>query len=261
MHSLPVFVRVSGRKVVIIGEGEAALAKRRLVERAGGVVVGARDAAEALLVIVAVDDAHVAADEAQFCRQQGKLVNVVDRPELCDFTMPAIIDRSPVLVAVGTGGASAGLAAALRQRLEKLLPPTIGSLAAALAAVRDTIRGRWPDAADRRHALQDALADGASLDPLSGRPGAEAVQAWLGAHDDMVGEALARIDLTSDDPDELTLRAARLLAGADQIWHDGSAPAAVLARARADAALFVAPQPPVPPYAGHVVWIDCSALS
>ncbi|WP_169803557.1 precorrin-2 dehydrogenase/sirohydrochlorin ferrochelatase family protein, partial [Sphingomonas adhaesiva] len=144
MHSLPLFVRLAGRAVILVGDGEAADAKRRLLERAGARIVGEDDAA-AVLAIVADDDAAVARLKAR-----GVLVNAVDRPALCDFTLPAIVDRDPVLVAIGTGGVSAGLAAALRQRLEGMLPAGLGELARGLYAARDTVRARFPDGAARR---------------------------------------------------------------------------------------------------------------
>ena len=131
MKQLPVFLNLSGRTVVLVGEGEAADAKARLIARAGGRVVAAWEDGAAL-AFVALDDAAEARTAAEALRARGLLVNVVDRPELCDFTTPAIIDRNPVTIAIGTGGASAGLAKAVRQRIEALLPSRLGALASAL---------------------------------------------------------------------------------------------------------------------------------
>jgi len=230
IHSLPLFHRIAGQPVIVLGEGEAALAKRRLVERAGGIVVG-EDNAEARLAFVAMDEPEAAAARL---KARGLPVNVADRPELCDFTTPSLLERGPVLIAVSTGGASAGLAKALRLRLEALLPAGLGKLAEALQNARGALRDRWPDAADRRRALDVALTEGGALDPLSEADG-EAVARWLG--DAGAGAPAARhvIRLRSADPDDLTLREARLLGTADTIRHASDAPAAVLARARADA--------------------------
>ena len=115
ISALPLFHRIAGTPVIVLGEGEAAEAKRRLVERAGGVVVGEGDL-EARLAFIAIDSPEEAAARL---RARGVLVNVVDRADLCDFTAPSILDRSPVLIAIGTGGASAGLAKALRLRLDR----------------------------------------------------------------------------------------------------------------------------------------------
>ena len=148
IDSLPLFHRVTGQPVILLAEGEAGEAKRRLIERAGGVIVS-EDDLHARLAFVALDDPDAAAVRL---RARGVLVNVADRPDLCDFTVPSLLDRAPVLVAIGTGGASAGLAKALRLRLEALLPQSLGALASALATSRAALRRRWPDAGDRRRA-------------------------------------------------------------------------------------------------------------
>ena len=249
MHSLPIFVRLGGQPVVLVGAGDAADAKRRLIERAGGVPVAPDDARarEARLAFVAL--AAGTPDEiAAALRARGLLINVADRPDLCGFTLPAIVDRDPVIVAVGTGGASAGLAKAVRQRIEALLPAGLGRLAHALRLARPDINGRWADASARRAALDTALADGGALDPLAVAADDEArVAAWLSAAPDAGGRRIETVLLASPDPDNLTLRVARLLGEADRIIHDPAVPAAILARARADAARIVlvdgAPQP------------------
>lgn len=234
MRSLPLFHRVAGERVVVLGRGDAAEAKRRLVERAGGLCCGEAEAHHARLAFVALDDAREAEAAAMRLKGKGLLVNVTDRPELCDFTVPSVLDRDPVLVAVGTGGASAGLAKHLRLRLEALLPPSLGRLAEGLYAAREAIRGRFPDAADRRRALDAALAEGGPLDPLR-EDSEERIEGWLDDAADAAASSCVEIVLTSDDPDDLTLRQARLLGEADTILHDADVPLAILNRARADA--------------------------
>ncbi len=105
MHSLPVFLRLEGRPVILLGEGEAAAAKRRLLERAGARIAG--EGGQAALAIIAIEDDGAAEAAVARLAARGILVNAVDRPALCDFTIPAIVDRDPVLVAIGTGGAPA----------------------------------------------------------------------------------------------------------------------------------------------------------
>jgi uroporphyrin-III C-methyltransferase/precorrin-2 dehydrogenase/sirohydrochlorin ferrochelatase len=228
--ALPLFHRVAGQPVIVLGEGEAAEAKRRLVERAGGIVTDREDAA-ARLAFVALD----APEEATArLRGRGVLVNVVDRPDLCDFTVPSLLDRAPVLVAIGTGGASAGLAKALRLRLEPLLPPSLGRLAEGLAGARSKLRARWSDAGDRRRALDAALGAGGPLDPLQDAS-ADRIDAWLGDLPESAPADPVEIRLRSDDPDDLTLREARLLGSADVLACEPDVPPAVLDRARADA--------------------------
>jgi len=233
MNGLPIVVRLAGKPVILTGEGEAANAKRILIERAGGRVVGRDDQEARLAIVTADDDAEAEAIVAEL-RARGIMVNAVDRPALCDFTLPAIVDRSPVLVAISTGGTSAGLAAALRQRLELLLPATLGSLATALSAARGAMRARWPDGGARRRALGTALGECGVLDPLRG-DAAEALPDWLAGNEDRGSDRLVVIALKSDDPDDLTLREARALAAADTLFHRADVPPAILARARADA--------------------------
>ncbi|ROT94857.1 siroheme synthase [Altererythrobacter sp. FM1] len=234
MNSLPLFHRIAGQRVVVVGNGDAADAKRRLVERAGGIPCGEPEAHHARLAFIALDDDRQAAAVAIRLRTKGLLVNVTDRPAMCDFTVPSVLDRDPVLIAIGTGGASAGLAKHLRLRIEAILPPALGQLAAKLNAVRDVIRQRFPDMAERRRAIDAALSEGGPLDPLRG-DAAERVDSWLAANHSAVDARTVEIALTSDDPDDLTLRQARWLGVADVVLHDAAVSSEILARARADA--------------------------
>lgn len=241
MQSLPLFHRIAGQRVVVLGDGGAAEAKRRLVERAGGIPVGEPEAHSARLAFVALENEGEARAAVRRLRYLGLLVNVPDRPDWCDFTVPSVLDRDPVLIAIGTGGASAGLAKALRLRLEQILPQGLGALATALQAARGAMRQRWPDAGDRRRALDAATAAQGVLDPL--RAGsAGAVDAWLrGTGQGAEPAGRITLTLTSDDPEDLTLRQARLLGSADAILHEADVPVAVLDRARADAQRLALP--------------------
>jgi uroporphyrin-III C-methyltransferase/precorrin-2 dehydrogenase/sirohydrochlorin ferrochelatase len=238
MRSLPLFHRIAGQPVIVLGKGEAAEPKRRLVERAGGLVV--TDLQEGIdrgarLAFVAHDDAAMCEADAIRLRTSGLLVNVVDRPELCDFTTPSILDRDPVLVAVGTSGASAGLAKQLRLRLEALLPAELGRLAERLQQARAALRAKWPEAGERRRALDEALGPGGTLDPLSGHV-LERFEHWLDRSEAQHPGQVIEIHLASDDPDDLTLRQLRILGSADIVECDQGVAPAILERARADAA-------------------------
>ena len=236
MHSLPALIRLRGRPVILLGEGGAADAKRRILTRAGATIVA--EDMPAALAIVAIDDGAAAEAAVVRLRARGILVNAVDRPALCDFTLPAIVERGPVLIAIGTGGASAGLAKALRQRLEALLPADLGALADGLFAARAPARARWPQGDARRRAIDAALAPGAPLDPLAAGAAAR-IPGWLAADDAAAAVAPVAIRLRSPDPDDLTLREARWLGGADVVRHAADVPAAILARIRADADVAV----------------------
>ena len=151
MHSLPIFVRLRDRPVILLGDGEAADAKRRLLERAQAQIIG-EDGQAALAIVAIEDDAEAEAAIARL-KARGILVNAVDRAAACDFTLPAIVDRDPVIIAIGTGGASAGLAKALRQRLEAMIPAGLGAVTRTLGTSRAALRQRWPNGADRRRAI------------------------------------------------------------------------------------------------------------
>ena len=235
MRSLPLFHQVAGRPVIVVGEGDAATAKRRLVERARGVVVG-EDDPDARLAFVALDEPEAVAARL---KSRGVLVNVADRPDLCDFTVPSLLDRDPVLVAVGTGGASAGLAKQLRLRLEALLPGGLGKLAEALHGARAALRERWPAASDRRRALDAALVAGGPLDPLDDASW-ERVGSWLENPSAPAYEEPVTI-MVGSDPDGLSVRTARLLGSADCIVAEPGIASAILDRARADAVRLTFP--------------------
>lgn len=237
MKSLPLFHRVAGQPVIVLGEGPAADAKRRLVERAGGQPVAdlqtgiERGARLAFVVTEHPQDAEAA---VMRLHRAGVLVNVADRPALCDFTTPSILDRDPVQIAIGTEGASAGLAKHLRLRLEALLPEGLGLLAQALAAARDALRQRWPDAGDRRRALDAALEPGGPLDPFV-EHGTTAVANWLRDSGPRAQSSRIELTLSTQTPDGLTLRQLQLLGAADAILYEAGVPPAILDVARADA--------------------------
>jgi uroporphyrin-III C-methyltransferase/precorrin-2 dehydrogenase/sirohydrochlorin ferrochelatase len=239
--SLPLFHQLEGQTVLLLGDGEAAEPKRRLLLRAGARL--SDDMQRAIdegvrIAFVAYEDEAACKTAAINLRCAGMLVNVVDQPALCDFTTPSILDRDPLLIAFGTGGASAGLAKHVRLRIDRMLPQGLGKLANALARIRPALRAKLPDGADRRAALDAALQEGGALDPMQ-EGASDRVDAWLAGLDGNAAQKAAHteeIALTSNDPEELTLRAARLLGTADTILFDRDVPDAILARARADAA-------------------------
>lgn len=237
MNQLPIFVNLQGRKILLLGSGEMADAKRRLYERAGAEITDDEAAAGLTLAVVALEDDEEAIAAVARLKARGLLVNAVDRSVLCDYTTPAIIDRDPVLIAIGTGGASAGLAKALRQRLEQLLPASLGVMANALLDARERIQQIWPDGAERRKAIDTALEPGGPLDVMAGHA-LEDIDAWLDQPQEQAHSQVIDLELASTDPDDLTLRQARWLGQADQIFASGDVPKQILDRARADAQRF-----------------------
>ena len=252
MDRLPLFFDIDGRDVLLLGSGPAADAKRRLIEGAGGRVVG--EPGDARLAFVALEGGEVERAAADL-KAQGLLINVVDRADLCDFLVPAIVDRSPVTVAIGTNGASATLAKVLRERLEALLPASLGTLARGIAARRAGLSAALPRPEQRRRFWDRLLANGGPLDPFGP---ADDVDAIIDA--ELVGGETAEprlmvITLTSDDPDDLTLRQLRALSQADTIFHTAAAAPAVLDRARRDAVRVAAEDPPAALPPGLTLWI------
>lgn len=241
MHSLPIFAVVRDRPVILVGDGGWASAKRRLLERAGARVVGEEETA--LLAIVAIEDDGEAEAAVARLKARGILVNAVDRSALSDYFIPAIVDRDPVLVAVGTGGASAGLSKALRQRLERILPAGLGEFAETMRGLRGAIRERWPSFDERRRAIEHALDEGGPLDPFAPHD-ADAADAWLASGRRRRPRKVATIALRSLDPHDLTIGEAILLGRADRVAYEPGVPPSILDRARADAARVVADAPP-----------------
>ena len=237
MNQLPIFVNLKDRRILLLGDGEMADAKRRLYERAGAAITDDENADELTLAVVALEDDDEAIAAVARLKARGLLVNAVDRSALCDYTTPAIIDRDPVLIAIGTGGASAGLAKALRQRLEQLLPASLGTLAVALLDARERIQDVWPDGTARRKAIDAVLDPNGPLDVMTDHA-AEDVDIWLDQPHGQARSQVIDLELASADPDDLTLRQARWLGQADQIFASSDVPEQVLARARADAQRF-----------------------
>jgi uroporphyrin-III C-methyltransferase / precorrin-2 dehydrogenase / sirohydrochlorin ferrochelatase len=249
MEQLPIFVNLRGRPVLVAGTGEAAAAKSRLVEAAGGIVVATAEPG-VRLAFVASDDAEA---EAARLKAAGLLVNVVDRPELCDFTTPSIIDRAPVTVAIGTAGTSATLAKALRERLEALLPAGLGKRATAIRDARTSVVAAVPTPTARRQFWDRLLAPGAPLDPMSDVDDPTHIIAAALTTDDAPHNSLTRISAV--EVDDLTLRQLRALSRADTIFFTPAAAPAILDRARRDAARRPCLALPLDLPPGHSVFV------
>lgn len=243
MDAFPAFFPLTGRSVAVAGEGEAADAKARLFDGSPATVVRLSPA-EALdprayagmtLAFVAGEDDAWARAAAEAARAANVPVNVVDRPALCDFTTPALIDRGEVVAAIGTGGASPMLATMLRHDIEARVPEGMGRIAALFRVMQDEIRGALPEAHARRRFLRGALSGPAAEAAMAGdMEGAkERLRAALFESPRIMG-AVRYIDARGP-ADLLTLRAARALAAADVLVCDPGADPEVLALARRDA--------------------------
>lgn len=262
MKTFPMFLQMAGRHVVIVGGGEQAAQKARLMLKTEAQIVlvaSELDAELAAMVaggraqqvsdlsvdvfrgaaLVFVATGCVGLDYAAYAlaKEAGALVNVVDRPALCDAVTPSIVDRDPVVVAISTEGTAPVLARQIRSRMEALLEPALGELAALAGRLRPDVSQRIARQ-DRRFFWnwvfngppRQAMARGAH------REAAALIKDTLAAGGS--GAAHGAIALVGAGPgaaDLLTLRALRLLQDADVIYYDRLVDPAVLELARRDA--------------------------
>jgi precorrin-2 dehydrogenase/sirohydrochlorin ferrochelatase len=243
MDAFPAFYPLAGRIVAIAGTGEAAEAKARLFEGSpatlrrleGAAALNSDSYAGALLAFIASDDDAFATAAAAAARAAHVPVNVVDRPALCDFTTPAVIDRGEVVAAIGTGGASPMLATLLRHDIEARVPEGAGRVAALFRTMQDEIRRALPDAHRRRAFLRAALSGPAARAAQANDMARAADLLRKALLDDSPGEGLVQFVDARGPADLLTLRAARALAAADVLICDGGVHPEVLALTRRDA--------------------------
>lgn len=268
MPYFPVFLDLRGRSVLLAGGGDAAASKARLLVRAGAdILLLAATVGEEMLELLEsgairrretvfrpelLDGVVIAMDGsgdpdltdrircAAFTR--NVLVNVVDVPEHCDFTVPAILDRSPVVVAVSTGGAAPALSRNIRQRLEAAIPAGYANLARAAQRTRAGVRDALSTTRDRQRfwdrVLSGTLAD--RLMAMAEDGAVEEIMAELkhfiaGGRDQ--GGAVTLVGAGPGDPGLLTLSAARAIGSADIILHDALVPDSILALARRETRL------------------------
>ena len=261
MDYLPIFLDVRGRSCLVVGGGAVAARKLSLLLRAGarGVVVAPQigdelrelagpvelrerafapdDLAGMTLAIAATDDAVVNAEVAAQARARGLPVNVVDTPDLCSFIMPAVVDRSPVIAAVSSGGRAPVLTRLLRARLETLIPAAYGRLAQLAGSVRGTVRARIDDPVARRRFWDDALQGPVAELALSGQD-VRARQLLDRLIERGAAGGVGEVYLVGagpGDPDLLTFRALRLLQQADVIVYDRLVAPEILDMARREA--------------------------
>ncbi len=263
MDFLPVFLNILDRPCTVVGGGEVAARKVALLLRAGArVTVYAPDLCDALvelaraggivhrverfhdealagsvLAIAATDDEEVNRRVSQAAQARAIPVNVVDRPELCSFILPSIVDRSPVLVAVSSGGSSPVLARLLRARLETVIPATYGRLATLVARFRSRVKQRFARITDRRLFWERVLQGPIAEMVFSGRErqAQEALERTLAsAGGNTIGEVYL-VGAGPGDPDLLTFRALRLMQEADVVVYDRLVSAAVLDLVRREA--------------------------
>lgn len=266
MQAFPIFLQLQDRDVLVVGGGEAAARKVELLLSAGarvtliaetvigeiaqmiseariswgGRVFEENDLSGMALAIVASDDEALQARASDAARRRCLPVNVVDRPLLSSFIMPAIVDRAPVTIAISTGGAAPALARRLRAEIERALPAAIGRLARFAEIFRQQVRRTLEHPRDRRRFWDRVFAGRIGELALAGDEIA-ARRELIRLLDASRGPAHAGAGMVHlvgagpGDPDLLTLKAHRLLQQADVIVYDRLVSPEVLAMARRDA--------------------------
>ena len=273
MDYLPIFLAVRDEPCLLVGGSQAAEPKARLLRRAGarlviiaaGLTPGLRELAGepevtwhprafregdldgVRLVIVAVDDEELARAIATAARARGVPVNAVDRRALCSFILPSILDRSPLVAAVSTGGTAPILARILRARLETIIPAQLGRLARFLGEIRPDVLGRIADSALRRRFFEGVVDGPIGEQVLAGREdeARDAIASTIAEYENagVTGEVYL-VGAGPGDPDLLTFRALRLMQKADVVVYDRLVSNAVLDLARRDAERIYAGKQP-----------------
>lgn len=263
MDFLPLFHNLRGRRVLVVGGGEIALRKARLlaeagvtlrvvapriepglrslVEQGGGELIlrGYREADlyGCVLVIAATDDEQLNARVSRDACARNLPVNVVDAPELCSVIFPAIVDRSPLMVAVSSGGDAPVLTRLMRARLETLIPSAYGRLAGLAQKFRGAVKQRFADVQQRRVFWEEVFQGPVAEQVLAGREAeAERLLAdkLAGSRERELGEVYL-VGAGPGDPDLLTFRALRLMQQADVVLYDRLVAPAIVDMCRRDA--------------------------
>ncbi|GIL41333.1 siroheme synthase CysG [Roseiterribacter gracilis] len=234
LPEFPIFLRTA--TALVVGDGPDATAKVALLRSAGLDVTqhaDTRDFAGFRLVVLACEQPERYLAPA---RAAGALVNVVDRPDLCDWTMPAIVTRGAVTVAIGSGGTAPALARDLRARVEAAIPPAYAKLADWCSKQRDLVRRRVHGRDARRRLWQDVLDGAETRAVLAGDSlRADALLARRLAGNPSPRGEVALVGAGPGDPTLLTLVARHAIERADVILHDALVSDAVLNLARREA--------------------------
>lgn len=258
----PAFHKVAGRRVVVVGGGEEAAAKIRLLaetqaeivvfapsldKETGADLIAARgdwrgaqpslaDISGAALVFAATGAEETDREVWSLAQEAGVPVNCVDRPELCDFYTPALVNRAPLAVAVGSDGVAPVLSRQVRARIETMLSPALGELAGLADRLRERVSSILRSVEDRRRYwagfFTGVVADKVYAGDIRGAEGEALRMLEIGpahvGHVSLVGAGPGAEDL-------LTLRAQRVLQEADVIVYDRLVPEAVVSQGRRDA--------------------------
>ena len=265
MEYLPIFIQIKTRPCLVVGGGSIAARKVALLRKAQADVtvvspelcaelkqlnedgliqhIGRKfedsDLESCVLVIAATDTRAVNERVSQLANQLRLPVNVVDNPDLCSFIMPSIIDRSPVVIAISTGGSSPVLARLIRTKLEGSIPAAYGRLATLVEGFRDKVKKAFPNVESRRGFWENILEGSVAELVFTGHE--DDAEKLLdkaideqAANPEMPGEVFL-VGAGPGDPDLLTFRALRLMQQADVVVYDRLVSPAIMEMVRRDA--------------------------
>lgn len=264
MQYFPIFLNLNDRDCLVVGGGQIAARKVSSLLEAGAKVtvvcpelceelIKLRDAGSVqhrdrlfedqdihgqALAIAATDKRDINRHVSELASRQGIPVNVVDQPELCTFIMPSVIDRSPVQIAISTGGASPVLARLLKAQLEAFIPAAYGRLGALVESFREKVKARFGSVRQRRLFWENVLDGQVSQLLFAGREVAarEALEHSVEEARDLEhhGEVYL-VGAGPGDPDLLTFKALRLMQQADVVVYDRLVSPPILDMVRKDA--------------------------
>ncbi len=248
MDYLPLFHNLKGRRCLVVGGGDIALRKCRLLAAAGSEIDSvaldyspeftafaneqritmqqrgfqASDIDRAALVIAATSDEQLNTQISQLAKARDIPVNVVDNPALCSVVFPSIVDRSPVQIAIGTGGTSPVLARLMRRKLESLFPAAYGRLAQLAGQYRQSVKQKLTDEATRKAFWEQVFEGPVAERVFSGQQqqAERLLEQQLQSSEDGVNGEVYLVGAGPGDPDLLTFKALRLMQQADIVLYD-----------------------------------------
>jgi uroporphyrin-III C-methyltransferase / precorrin-2 dehydrogenase / sirohydrochlorin ferrochelatase len=260
MDYLPIFADVRNKLCLVVGAGEVGMRKSGVLLQAGAhvrvvapqidPVLAAQKNVEIVvarfephhldgvtLVIAATNDRGVNRQVSEAAQARNIPVNVVDDPELCSFIMPAILDRSPLMVAFSSGGASPVLTRLMRGKLETMIPQNYSRLAAFTERFRELVKQRVTNPSKRRIFWENALEGVVAEKVLAGdeESADKMMRKMLVDEDNIQCGEVYLVGAGPGDPDLLTFRALRLMQKADVVVHDNLVSKPILEMARRDA--------------------------
>ena len=264
MDLLPIFLNIKNKKCVVVGGGEVAFRKATLLLRAGANLhivaplvsdelrklrvdrdctitlkkIEEADLNDAVLVVAATDDLEINERVSVIASKLNIPVNVVDQPHLCSFIMPSIVDRSPIVVAISSGGTSPILTRKLKELNETMIPGRIDKLAELLGSFRGRVKNEIDDFSERIRFWENVLDSEIPELVYNGQDdeARSALDNWLtNPQSDRVGGEVYLVGAGPGDPDLLTLRALRLMHKADVVLYDRLVSPEILLKLRPDA--------------------------